>query len=339
MPFEMCHQNVDERDDVWHIEASGGLATAKVWPTRAIGLEWQDGTREAIPARFGCLVLPNATETTVDLTTQDYYVVVGKGQPVPWLVLVTDSAALDTIVPHQPWSILRVLGKWGSAPYWPGTALSAGVQGDILRYEHGAWQTLPIGAVGDLLHVVTGPYGLQPVWVPASSVVTPFLPSLITLPGSGQVYHPESGGLPTGWYTTTFDAAGWLAAVAANAAVPEDTGDTAAWISYTGDFITSDTALIWGFRGLFNVPAGATSVILTIKGDNYIDSVWVNGASISVSGDWGGTNLHNAPATATIPLTSLFVGSPNLIAVQVRNEPGSPGVTGPTAMFYSIATS
>jgi hypothetical protein len=38
------------------------------------------------------------------------------------------------------------MGKWGSAPYWPGggDGLPAGTPGALLYYDGTAWVTLPI---------------------------------------------------------------------------------------------------------------------------------------------------------------------------------------------------
>lgn len=116
MAFLMVHQNVDQRESVWHIDSTAGLAAAQVWPARAVKLEWEDGTLETIPARTRALF---GGVSAVDLTSLDYYLVVGQGDPTTLvLAAITDIATFDTLIVAQPWGILRVLGKWGSNRYW-----------------------------------------------------------------------------------------------------------------------------------------------------------------------------------------------------------------------------
>lgn len=113
----MVHQNVDQHERVWHIDASAGLAAAQVWPKRDVILEWEDGTIETISA----LTRAELTGSpSVDLTSLDYYLVIGQGDPSTLvLAAITDIGTFDSLIVAQPWGILRVLGKWGSAPYWP----------------------------------------------------------------------------------------------------------------------------------------------------------------------------------------------------------------------------
>lgn len=117
MTYMLVRPNVDERESVWHIDLSAGVAAAQVWPKRDISIEWEDGTTEVIPKRTRCTI---GTGTSADFTSLFYYIVTGQGAPTsPILVPITDRATLDIAVPNQPWGMMAVCGKWGSAPYWP----------------------------------------------------------------------------------------------------------------------------------------------------------------------------------------------------------------------------
>lgn len=142
MAGAIVHANVDAGENVWHVDTTSGLALAAVWPTRAVRIEWQDdGTIEVIPARSRCH--NHDIGGTVDLTSLDYYIVTWKGAVAavedPALLPITDIGSFDTYTPFvgHTWGILRVLGKWGSAPFWSVPSFPPGtVSGDMPYWDN-----------------------------------------------------------------------------------------------------------------------------------------------------------------------------------------------------------
>ena len=215
-------------------------------------------------------------------------------------------------------------GTW--VPFGP----TGGSEGDLQYYDGTAWALRHIGVVGDVLT----PVGDVPVWENLASLLLPLAPAQYSAGGSGLVYDAGAGGtLPDGWQTVGFVPAGWQPAVA-EPDVFSGTLAPAVSLGYSAGSEPGDD--IWGFRGYFNVREDAISCTLSIKADNSLDAVFVNGVDQGITGTWLGGTLTDPPIVQTIPLDDLRLGAANLLAVQVRNGAGT-GFN-PTALLYSFAT-
>lgn len=343
MPQMVVTVNADERESVWHIDTSNGQSAAQIWPVRNLGIEWADGTLETLPKRIRALTNPGGG-AQVDITSLDYYIAAYRGgiaaNVPPSIVPVTALATLDTLFTGKDWGLFRVFGKWGSRDplvgVGAGSGLPDGAQGDILRYENGAWEVYPPTAVGSLLFLQIGPHGLQPVWVPAATVIGPYLPTNDSTVGSGIALDLGPGGTPpTNWFSSLFVPSGWGPTIAASPLIVQFTGTPGAWISYSTANVSATD--VWLLRGNFSVPPGAATCTLNIKADNYLDAVYINGTNMGFSGAWWNTTLTNPPIAVNVPIANLTLGGTNLIALQLRNGDNIPPGPNPTGVIYSLS--
>ena len=205
-----------------------------------------------------------------------------------------------------------------------------GTQGDIWRFENGIWERLPIGSVGDLLHVELGPYGKRPVWIDASLVVTGLPPTIASgLTTKAMTLWNGSGNNtpPTNWDQPypAFDDSTWASAVLAmsetSGAFQGFPGSHIIWPESPG-LARAEQAL---FRSTFTmITSSIGQALLQWASDGICYEIAINGTSLGSFPARSWPNTPGYPSPTNMDITTHIVAGKNVLAFHTANDVNPP---------------